>query len=340
MEQQFSVDYSLDKKLLHEFGYIHLKRSKSWAVILGCAIALMLLCIWGALFQGSVEVYMLLPTLFFYFFWLFADYYCSSFSYRNANKKMHGITSRLTFTEERLISESSLSNGSIAYTGFLDVFESDSLFVIYFSKASAILVPKSNFTEGTVDGFRAFIAQKIGPVLHIPRPTRRRILGIVLGVCFVLGMVGSLCLNRYWANRSVPFESGPYSICLPASFESNELEDYAFFASTDEVYVYTYTETKQELRSYGLYGLNTLEDYVDSYISDYEIKDYSCDTLENGAICLTYRMDFDDTPLYYCDTLMKSGDTFWVTEFYCLVSAQDKYAPLFHDWASSIQIAE
>lgn len=340
MEQRFSVEVALDKKLYREFGYLHMKRSKAWAVILGCDIFLMVFCVISALFDFELRVFWIVMTMLFYFYWLFSDLFCGSVSYHSANKNTRGTPMHLTFTEEGLASESALGSGTNSYAAFLDVTEGDNLFAVYLSKASAILVPKDGFTEGTVDAFRDFIADKIGPVRRVKPLKRRRLLGLLLGVCFVAAMIGATLLRGYWDARLMPYGKAPYSISLPAAFEAFEDADYPFTALSDEVYVYVSSASREEMRSYGIYGIDTIEDYVEELVISYHIDDPSFETLENGTLCMTYTKDYDDITIYYCDALIQSGDTFWLTEFYCDAAQRDEYAPQFFQWAETIQIAE
>lgn len=339
MEQRFSVEVALDKKIYREFGYLHMKRSKAWAAILGCDIVLMVFCVMIALFDFELRVFWIVMTMLFYFYWLFSDLYCGSISYRSANKKTRGTPTHLTFTEDGLASESALGSGKNSYAAFMDVIESDSLFAVYLSKASAILVPKDGFTEGTVDAFRDFIAEKIGPVRRVKPSKRRRLLGILLGVCFVAAMIGATLLRGYWDARLTAFGKEPYSICLPAAFEPFEIADYHFTAESDEVYVYVSSESQEELHSYGIYDLDTVTDYAEDLVISFHIDDPTFETLENGTVCMTYIKDFDDVSIFYCDAIIQSGDTFWLTEFYCDTAQRDEYAPQFLNWAATIQIA-
>ena len=340
MEQQFTVELTMNKKHHREFGYLHINRRKSWIIRFVLIILLMLLLICTALFTAHINKFLLFSTVLYYFYWLFADLYYGSLSYHNANKKAHNIPVRLTFTEDYFISESDISSGTSRYDGFLDVMEGPNIFALYVSRASAVVVPKDCFTEGTVDDFREFLTRKIGPVRRVQPSGKQRIWGSVLGVAFVLAMVGSLFLNKAWNSRLVRYDRTPYHICLPAYFEVYEDENYHFTAYSDEVTVYTYSESQKDLHSYGIYNIETLEDYVDNFVYDYSIVDYTTTTLENGTICLTYTEEYNDFSYFYCDAITKSGDTFWITEFYCAGSEKDEYEPQFLKWAKTIEIAE
>lgn len=341
MEQQFSVEYTGSRKLYNEFGYIHVKRQKAWAVMLICVIVLMVLAVVRVVFDGKLHVTTLIPTVIFYFMWLFSDYYTGAISYSAANKATRGDPVRLVFSENEMTSETRTSSSKIAYPSFIDGFESDNLFALYNSKLTAFIVPKAGFTEGTVDDFRAFISEKIGTVRRVQRSKRRRILGIVLGVCFVLAMVGGFFAYRWWNNRLVTFESEPYSIRLPAYFHQGKEEGYPFVANTKDVYISVASTSKQELPDKGLTGIETLADYTEYFESVFDVNSGEKRTLENGTVCYTYTVDWgNDETYYYCDAFSESDDAFWVTEFYCYTTTQEKYAPLFYEWAGTIQIAD
>lgn len=336
MEPRFSLEFSQSKKHYREFGNIHVKHTKSWVIILVCVIILMAINVAFTAFKGKLEIKFLIPTMVFYFYWLFADLYIGTLSYNNANKATRGEPARLTFTQTEMISEQAGSSSKAVYQAFTDVCESDSLFALYTSKTSAILVPKTGFTEGTADGFRDFISQKIGAVRRIPSSKKRRIWGIVLGMAFALAMAAVLWLN----NREVQFGNTPYSITLPAAFEEYKNDAFAFSARTKEVQISAFPDEKQTLLDYGITDVKTVDDYADLFAEIYELEDCTRTTLENGTVCLTYTMDYENTTYYYCDALTESSDAFWITEFYCKASAQDKYAPLFLQWANSIRIGE
>lgn len=341
MEQQFSVEYTGSRKLYNEFGYIHVKRQKAWAVMLICVIVLMVLAVVRVVFDGKLHVTTLIPTVIFYFMWLFSDYYTGAISYSAANKATRGDPVRLVFSENEMTSETRTSSSKIAYPSFIDGFESDNLFALYNSKLTAFIVPKAGFTEGTVDGFRAFISEKIGTVRRVQRSKRRRILGIVLGVCFVLAMVGGVFVNRWKNDRLVTYESGAYSIRLPAAFEQFGDEDYTFAANLKKgVYVIAFPEAKQIFIDGGISGIDTLEDYAELLKDVNNIRDCGTSTLENGAVCLTYTADYEDVTIYHCNVLQEKDDTFWVTDLYCDASAEEEYAPRFLEWAATIQIAD
>ena len=161
MEPLFSVDYSPSKKLYHEFGNIHAKRSKAWIVMLVCIILLMILTVIRAVTEGRIELVSLIPTVLFYFMWLFSDLYVGTLSYNSTNKTVRSEGGRMFFTEDEQISEASTGTSKVSYAAFPDAYESDGLFALYTSKTSAILVPKAGFTQGTVDDFRDFITRKI-----------------------------------------------------------------------------------------------------------------------------------------------------------------------------------
>lgn len=341
MEQQFTVDYSASRKLYNEYGYIHVKRQKAWGVMLICVILLMVLAVIRVVFDGKIDLTILIPTVIFYVMWLFADYYTGALSYGAANKATRGNPVHMVFSENELTSEASTYSSKIAYPSFLDGFESDNLFALYNSKLTAFLVPKDGFTEGTADGFREFISQKIGPIRRVQRSTKRRVLGVVLGVCFVLAMVGGFFAYRWWNNRLVTFESEPYSIRLPAYFHQGKEEGYPFVANTKDVYISVASTSKQDLLDKGLTGIETLADYTAFFESVFDVSFSEKRTLENGDVCYTFTVDWEnDEGCYYCDAFTESGDAFWVTEFYCDKTLEGKYASLFFEWAETVQIAD
>ena len=61
--------------------------------------------------------------------------------------------------------------------------------------------------------------------------------------------------------------------------------------------------------------------------------------LDNGAVCLTYLNESDDIMFFYCEAIVKSEDTFWVTELICKAEDQFIYRSKFLDWAETITIS-
>lgn len=338
MERRFTAEYALDKRIYREFGYLTTRRSKAWVVLLCCEIILMALCVFGELLGERIRIAFLVFVVLYYFYWLFLDRYLGWISYRNANKKACGRPIRRTFTEEVIFSESFEGSSSTFYGALMDVMESDGLFALYLNKNSAILVPKAALQEGSVDDFRAFITEKVGPVRRVKSSKRRLVLGILLGVAFVASMVGAAFLRDYLDTKLTTYSVAPYSVQLPGEFEQYEDEDYHFTAWCDGVYVYAFSETQEDLRSYGAYGLDTAMDYAEDLTMIYGIEDPEYQTLENGAVCMIYTEDYEGETVHYCDAVVLSGDTFWFTEFYCMGEQSAEYAPQFLTWAATIQI--
>lgn len=338
MERRFTAEFALDKQSYREYGYLATRRNKAWIVLLCCEIVLMALCVLGMFLGEGIRIAFLVFVVLYYFYWLLFDRYLGWIAYRNANKKACGRPIRRTFTEEAIFSESFEGSGSTFYGAVMDVMESDGLFALYLSKNSAILVPKDALQEGSVDDFRAFISEKVGPVRRVKSSKRRLVLGIVLGVAFVASMVGAALLRDYLDTKPVRYGDAPYSIQLPGEFEQYEDENYHFSAWCDGVYVYAFSETQEVLRSYGAYGLDTPMDYAEDLTMIYGIEEPDYQTLENGTVCMTYTEDYEGETIYYCDAVVLSGDTFWFTEFYCLEEQSAEYAPQFLTWAATIQI--
>lgn len=339
MQRKFTMDFTLTKQHHREFGYLHTKRSKVWTVILVLMIILMILCVVGAYLRIAQMIVLLPLTVFYYFYWLLNDRYCGWFSYQRRNKKSDGLPAHVTFTEEGVHSDTSLGNGTTFYSAISDVMESEGLFALYISKGSAVLIPKNAFSEGTVEDFRAFLAEKVGAVRYVKPPKRRRLLGILLGVVFTVAMIGAVLLRGYLDNRLMDYSSDPYSIRLPAKFTQTE-DGHDFSAYADGVYVYAYSESQEELHSYGIYGLDTVMDYAEDFVTYYNLEEPEFQTLENGTVCVTYTTEFDDAMVYYCDAIVLSDGRFWVTEFYCMESQKEEYADRFLTWATTIQIAK
>lgn len=338
MERRFSVEFVFDKQLYHEFGYLYMKRRKFWAVFLWLTIATMVACVVNTAGGEYGVTVLLVIAVFYYFYWLFADRLVGWGTRRNMNKRTEALPRRLTFTEESIFSEYSEGSSTTFYGAIMDVMEGDDLFALYLSRASAIPVPKNAFREGSVDDFRAFITEKVGPVRRVKSSKRRLVLGILLGVAFVASMVGAAFLRDYLDTKLARYGDAPYSIQLPGEFEQYADEDYYFSAWCDGVYVYAFSETQEVLQSYGAYGLDTPMDYAENFAVIYGIEEPNYQTLGNSTVCMSYTENFDGETIYYCDAVVLSGDTFWLTEFYCLEEQSAEYAPQFLTWAATIRI--
>ncbi len=338
MERRFTADFTLNKQYYREFGYLHTRRSKAWTVILVCVIIMMIACVIGAYFRDPQVIVLLIGAVFYYLYWLLNDRYCGWLSYRRRNKRNDETPIHAVLTEEGVHTDTATGNGTTFYNAIIDVMESESLFALYISKSSAVLLPKDALCEGTVEDFRAFLTEKVGTVHYVKPPKRRRLLGILLGVVFAAAMIGAVLLHSYLDNRLVDYRNGSYSIRLPSKFTQTE-DGYDFSAYTDSVYIYTYSESQEELHSYGIYGLDTVTDYAEDFVT-YYMEEPEFRTLENGAVCVTYTTEFDDITAYYCDAIVLSDGRFWVTEFSCMESQKEEYAERFLTWAATIQIAK
>lgn len=95
---------------------------------------------------------------------LFMDRLMGALMYRNADKSA-GETS-YTFTPADIYVKSKNHEGGIPYDAFMEILETDARFFLCIQKRMAFVLPKADFTQGDIDAFRIFLAEKTGKTIR------------------------------------------------------------------------------------------------------------------------------------------------------------------------------
>ncbi len=227
------------------------------------------------------------------------------------------------------------SDFTIAYPQVAKVFETKNLFFLMLSTRIGFLLGKQGFEGTTADEFGRFIrARAVGEGQNNLKKRQWKtaiitacVLVALIALGVTIGLFGQAIENR------IPktFAYGNYSIELTSAFAENEGE-----WETPDAVVYCFSETGEDLRSYGL-AYDTAAAYLQDTNESYGIDSFVT-AVSDTCAWTAYTDIYDGTEYYYYDYVIESDGNFWYTEFCCFAKDADKYAPLFEKWAQTIEI--
>lgn len=131
---------------------------------------------------------------------------------------------------------------------------------------------------------------------------------------------------------------GGFSIDMDSGMEESTVEGYTYFYHSNTCAALVLKEDFSMFTAAGV-DLTTfsLEDYADMVCLANDL-DGSFKKDSNGNLVTTYSMDVNGQEFYYYVTVREGSDAYWLINFYCMNSQQDKYAPKFESWNNSIKV--
>ena len=345
-EERFSAKWLPDKKDYHDFGRIHIKKSKVSVLYLVLAIVFFVLNI--ALTIAGIDLGSIVLTVAYlmFFYWLFFGEFIGRNAYKSITKQSKGLEQTMYFGDTSFSLYTELSSGNTNYKALESVCENDNIFALYVSKAAAHVLPKRAFVEGTPEAFRSFIEGKTGQPVKRFRTVDRlggRIAAAILGfVVMVVGLVGAMLVHDAISEREKTFTEGDYSITLTGQFSKDmeaagESGDYCDFFS-DDVGVCVFREEDRDVIEYFEHQ-PTLEEYANDWLEYWGVAHAAMTSGEDGSLRVKY--DFTDDAgetYYYYDVIRHENGCYWMTEFCCFKEDQTRYAEKFVTWGDSIEI--
>ncbi|MBQ2956688.1 MAG: YcxB family protein [Clostridia bacterium] len=167
MEPRFEVPFTINRDLMKIFaGY----SSARWAFRLRRILFLVLGCL--ELFLASLSgFHSILPVIIGVLSLLLAVFYSQYLQwwYWRRNKPKAGTAVVYTFFEDRFTAVSGTLSQSAQYDDLFEVVETKAVFGLRRDKSGAAILPKSCFTVGSPDDFRAFIEEKTGKKIKFIR---------------------------------------------------------------------------------------------------------------------------------------------------------------------------
>ena len=157
MENRFVVKTTLSKQDVQALTHQQVKKTQMimWVACIVLVVGTAMVWVQG----GKYKIALAVATPVAILINLVSEKFSAAMIYRNANKEA-GETS-YTFTDSDIYMNCKLQQGGIPYNIFEQILETDERFFLCFQR-SAFIMPKKDFTEGSIDGFRSFIAEKTG----------------------------------------------------------------------------------------------------------------------------------------------------------------------------------
>jgi hypothetical protein len=276
-------------------------------------------------------------------FSLWAVRYSAANRYQQYLQLYHGEAESVTsFYEDRLVVHYTQGGGSdvtIAYPQVAKVYETKNLFFLMLSTRIGFMLEKQGFAGTTAEEFGPFIrARAVGEGQADLRKRKQKAaliksiaILVLFGIGVSIGFLGPAIENM------IPktFTYGDYSIKLTSAFVVDESEWYNPDA---DVLVWCYYETGENLSANGL-AYDTAAAYLQDTNEYYGIDSAVTAVSDTRAwTSYTETYDADEAAYYNYDYVIKSGNGFWYTGFYCPAKDADKYAPIFEKWAETIAV--
>ena len=346
MEPRFEVTLIPDRKICHEFGAITARKNAATWVLLGCSLVVLLvlypLCM---VFDGGSACQSLWAVgLMSFYIWLLLGWGNGRNVYRTLCTQLQGMPVTYAFGPNEVYVTSKPENSCVRYDSFVQILETPRLFALYISQNTAHLIPKQALQTGTPEEFRAYREEVTGKPVRQVRGKRSTgatwLLGIGMAILAIAISVGATSAQEERQNRLTTFTQDPYSISLPAGFRKTTQEDAALAAEAEDAYVCVRQQEAEPLcEAWGVSELSAKDLALKLQELAPGIQEVELHELDNGAVCLTYLNESDDIMFFYCEAIVKSEDTFWVTELICKAEDQFIYRSQFLDWAETITIS-
>lgn len=345
METRFEVTYVPDRKTCQEFGAITVRRQKSYWVLLGCCLVILLVLYPLCMLNETSSAYQSLCifSVVMFYFWLMLGWNNGIGAYRNLDHLLHGSPMTHAFCDDGLHVYTGVQDAHTRYDAIVQVLETPNLFAIYISKNAAHLIPKRALQEGTLEDFRTYLGEVTGKPVQQVRGKRHPVvtwcLGIGMAVLATAVLVCMTFVQKERKERPVTLTQDGYSISLPGVFRKTTQEDAVFAAHSKEVFVAARQQEGASLYEAWENPELTAKDFavkvqeMNSKLQEMELHD-----LNQGTVCLTYVNEVDGAMYFYCEAIEKVADTFWVTQFICDAENRFTYHDSFLQWAETISI--
>ncbi len=345
METRFEVTYVPDRKTCQEFGAITVRKQKSYWLLLGCSLAILLVLYPLCMLNETSSAYqnLCIFSVVAFYCWMMLGWLSGGSAYRTLSKLLHGSPMTHVFCDDGLHVYTGVQDSHTHYDAIVQVLESPNLFAIYISQNAAHLIPKRALQEGTLEDFRTYIGEVTGkPVQRVKgkrHPAVTWCLGIGMAVLATAVLVCMTLVQKELKDRPVTFTQDGYSISLPAAFQKTTQEDAIFAANSRDVFVFVRQREGDSLYEAWENPELTAKDFavkvreMNSGLQEMELHD-----LNNGTVCLTYVNGVDGAMYFYCDAIEKVADTFWITQFICDAEDRLTYHDPFLQWAQTISI--
>lgn len=145
-------------------------------------------------------------------------------------------------------------------------------------------------------------------------------------LCLILVLVLALSFTACSSDELVQYDSATgLSIMMPKGFEEADMAGFTTTFQKRDLAVFALNEKLSDIVSYGFDENITLQEYTDIITTG---NGYAASTTnEYGDLYFTY------------ESTVEGSDGFWFVNFVCFSEEQDKYLPLFMEWASTMEAA-
>lgn len=153
---------------------------------------------------------------------------------------------------------------------------------------------------------------------------------LYLLILLILGVTGCALLEP----EEKTFKDNGMSITLTDEFTEKDLVSTTVYFESMDAIVTGLKEEFSTLEAAGLTKDSTVEDYAKAVTTNNQ-KDSEIKT-EDGLTYFTYTSDVNGKTYFYIATVYKSNDAFWLFNFACDSSDQEKFESTFKTWAKSV----
>ena len=154
---------------------------------------------------------------------------------------------------------------------------------------------------------------------------------LYLLILLIIGVTGCSLLEPEEKN----FKNNGVSITLTDDFTEKDLVSTTVYFESMDAIVTGLKEEFNTLEAAGLTKDSTIEDYAKAVTTNNQ-KDSEIKT-EDGLTYFTYTSDVNGKTYFYMATMYKSSDAFWLFNFACDSSDQEKFEGTFKTWAKSVK---
>lgn len=131
-----------------------------------------------------------------------------------------------------------------------------------------------------------------------------------------------------------------FSITVDEDLYKSEYVSFTYYYESQKVRIGVLKEEFDILKSIGLDGNTTLDEYAEVIASGSEADNESgIQSYENGKyLYITYEATVNGKTYFYVSTMHKGPDAFWLCTFACDVNNKELYENRFLSWAGTIEL--
>lgn len=255
------------------------------------------------------------------------------------SKNLLGCTNTYVFFNEELEIHSDLpvcrGESRVSYQHLDSVYETNDAFYLFISKLQALIVNKSDITEGTVGELQELLRKNI-PLKKYHTKTKKTKLVPVMAVVMIAAVVISAVyayLNPYTQRHEKTFSQSGFTITLTDDFREREDDFFTAVYDSGDMAVFVLKE------EFSLFGNDrpSLPEYA-GMIIEYAQLDIPVQEA-NGLTYFTYRANAKGKDFRFFSVVYMGSDAYWEVQFCCEAGDYKDLKADFIRFAKSVTVS-